>query len=1202
VKEFHKHFFALENMPRVASVLFTAVLILFCFGQTARAQDTGYISGTVKDESGAAVVGAQISLTSANGLNRTTTSNGDGAYVLAGLPGGTYNMTVSAKGFQKFTATKIVLSVAEKARIDVPLKVGAVTEQVVVTGENVAQVETESSDLGSTITGKQVNQLELNGRNFTQLVNLAPGVVSQTGQDEGAVGVNGSVLYSVNGGRAEYNNWEIDGGDTMDNGSNGTLNVYPNLEAIAEFKVLTSNYGAQYGRNGSGTIEVETKSGTNSFHGSAFEYVRNDIFNATPWANAAQDAGKPAYKKNDFGYTVGGPVIIPHVYHPAKQKTFFFWSQEWRRETEPGGLIQQNVPSDAERGGDFNDVCPAYSGATFTVSAFPDCPYSALDPTGTLGTPFSNNTISPTSTGTALLQLIPNANGSNGTYQSGQAVGQPLPAYVSSVSYPTTWREELIRVDHNLTDNERLTFRYIHDSWKTVTQMPLWSQYTSSFDNINTNFAGPGTSFVARLTSTFTPTVLNEFVASYTADHIILDNTGPIALPSGFTMGSLYDNNFGGKIPAVSIDNGNAYGGGFGADSGYMPWKNANPTYTYRDTLTKIVGNHTLTAGFYFVAAQKNQENSVDVQGQLAFDTSSPLTTGNAFADMLLGNVYSYSQNNAQTIFYDRYKIFEPYLQDDWRVTKKLTLNLGLRWSFFGRYQERYDQEYGFTASQFKSSYSTIIDPNTGALETDANGNIIGNPFNGYIQCGVSPAPTGCLKNKLMNPAPRVGFAWDPLGDGKWAVRGGYGIFFEHTNGNEANAESLQQGASPLLQSSTQFNIQGYENIGAGGGLFFPLSPYSIPDKAQWPYIQQWNLNVQHELPGHVVLSVAYVGSKGTHLTDQIDLNQLEPTPASQNPFAPGEPITTADCTSFGNDGTLANGTGVTGQAAINLGVACGNDPTTLRPYYGYGTITRIESNANSIYHALQVSAQRTLGDLTFSLAYTYSHSIDDSSDRYDALFVNSYDIAAARASSNFDMRHNLSISYVYAFPFFKGSGLTHTLLGGWQASGITVVQSGVPFTVTNGGTSYTDNAGVGNGVGTSAYADVVGNPNVITAADQAAFAASGTFGKLAYSPSAFALPTGLTFGDAGRNSLRLPGRTNFDFGLFKRFAFKERYAFEFRWENFNVFNHTQFNTVDGASSSGGAGATSGIGSQSFLVLDGTHDPRIMQFGLRFQF
>ncbi|HZC64934.1 MAG TPA: carboxypeptidase regulatory-like domain-containing protein, partial [Candidatus Dormibacteraeota bacterium] len=491
-------------------------LLLLCFSTAIHAQDTGYIAGTVSDKSGAAIAGAKVVVDSVAGtFTRETESNADGAYTVAGLPGGTYNLTVTATGFQKFLAQRIALDVAQKSRIDVSLTVGTISQEVIVNGEDVAQVDTQSAEIGTTITGKQVDHLELNGRNFTQLVTLASGVTSQTGNDEGLVGVAGNVSYSVNGGRTEYNNWEIDGGDNLDNGSNTSLNVYPNLEAIAEFKVLTSNYGAQYGRNGSGTVEVETKSGTSQFHGSAFEYLRNDFFNANSWQNNGTGVARPEYKKHDFGYTIGGPIFIPHVYHPAKQKTFFFWSQEWRREIVPGENVSQPVPSAAERTGDFNDVCPAYTGAAFSTSAFPDCPFSALN--GASATPFVNNTVSVDSTGAALATLIPAANnGSNniaGNYLTGQAANQPIPVYSSNKALPTTWREELIRVDHNLTDTERLSFRYIHDSWKTINPNPLWGN-GSSFDNIQTNFVGPGTSFVARLTSNFSPTLLNEFVAS----------------------------------------------------------------------------------------------------------------------------------------------------------------------------------------------------------------------------------------------------------------------------------------------------------------------------------------------------------------------------------------------------------------------------------------------------------------------------------------------------------------------------------------------------------------------------------------------------------------------------------------------------------------------------------------------------------------
>jgi hypothetical protein len=1216
-----------------AAPILLAVLLLG-LPIASRAQDTGYISGTVTDNSGAAISGAKVTIVSTTGnITRDTTTNDDGAYVVPGLPGASYDLSITAAGFQKYTAKKIALSVGEKARVDVILKVGAITEEVIVSGDSVAQVETESSEISSTITGKQVDKLELNGRNFTQLVTLTPGVVSQTFQDEGAVGVNGNVSYSINGGRSEYNNWEIDGGDNMDNGSNTTLNVYPNLEAIAEFKVLTSTYGAQYGRNGSGTVEVETKSGTSSFHGSAFEYLRNDLFNATPWVNGNQGGGKPPYKKHDFGYTVGGPVYIPHLYNPSKQKTFFFWSQEWRREKNPSSVTAQDVPSAAERAGDFSDQCPAFTGGTFSTATFPDCPFTAVTTAG-VATPFLNNTVPVTATGATLATLIPLPNTTSGT----NALGAAIPAYANTISLPTTWREELIRVDHNLSDTEHLTFRYIHDSWKTVTNQPLWGVNTSNFDNVNTNFAGPGTSFVARLTSNFSPTLTNEFVASYTADHINLTATGAtsVNLPAGFVMGSLFDNGFGGKIPAISVSGNAAYGGGFAQDTGYFPWKNANPTYTYRDNVTKIFGNHTLQFGAYFAAAQKNQENSVDVQGLLSFSSTSPNSSGNAFADLLIGNIGGYTQNNQQVIYYDRYKILEPYLQDDWRITKRLTLNLGLRWSIFGRYQDNLNQEFNFSTAAYSAAAAPKIDA-FGAV-TGTAGAIIpgsGNQFDGLVQCGVGSVPRGCQSNKLVNPAPRVGFAWDPKGDGKMAIRGGYGIFFEHTNGNEANAEVLQQGLSPNILSATSPSVTGYANIGVGTGAaapIFPASAFSIPDQVQWPYVEQWNLNIQKELPSHLVVSVAYVGSKGTHLTDQRDLNQLHPTPGADNPFTPGTTLTTANCPAttdgFGNPisgnytfdangvPTAANVPGVglvTGQAASNVFVACGNTLTAqLRPFAGYGRIERVESSGNSIYNALQVTANRTVGDLTLSLAYTYSHSIDDSSDRADGGFTDSYNIRGSRASSSFDQRHAASISYVYALPFFKEQGFKHTLLGGWQLSGITVLQSGTPLV--DGGTNvvantsqtaFPDSAGVINAVGTASVPDVVGNPSQGIAAAQAAAAAGGVPGPLLYNPAAFALPTALTFGNLPRNNLYMPGRVNFDFGTFKRFQFKERYAFEFRWENFNVFNHTEYNSVDetyDCSVTMGPTGAACIASSSFLHLNGTHFPRIMQFGLRFQF
>ena len=771
-----------------------SLVLMFCAAAWAQ---TGSITGTVKDPSGASIAGASVVITSPDrGITRTMSTNSTGDYNQSALPQGSYDVIVSATGFKKFQAKGVALDVAEKARVDVTLEVGAISTEVIVQGENVAQVETQSSELAGTVTGKEITQLQLNGRNFTTLVTLVPGVSNQTGMDEPQVGINGNVGFSMNGGRTEYNAWELDGGDNMDNGSNSTLNVYPSVDAIAEFKVLTSNYGAQYGRNGSGTVEVETKGGTKSFHGDAYEFVRNDAFNALNYTDMASHGGSgkiAPYKKNDFGYTIGGPVFIPGVYNKDKQKTFFFWSQEWRRDRVPASF-NTVVPYSAERNGDFSDLCLPTPG--------PDCP---TDPRS--GLPF-DGTLGPLPVdpaAAALLPLIP----------VGTVDVPGASSYITNTTLPTTWREELVRVDHNINEHNRATFRYIHDSWKTIEPGPIWD--SASFPTTQTSFDGPGVSLVARLTSTISPSLLNEFVASYTTDHITFSSVGYFKRPDSFPMGFIFNNGFGGKLPAITLSGGK-YDGIAQDPNGIWPEGpyNSNPTYTYRDNITKIIGRHNLMFGAYFVAGQKNELSSVQVNGALTFDTGSPVSSGNAFADMLLGNIASYTQGSNQLKFYNRYKIFEPYFQDDWRVTDRLTLNLGLRVSLEGTYRDRYKHAYNWDPAVFDPATAPVLNPD-GSLATDVTGAIIGNPLDGLVQCGAGGVPVGCSKGHLFNPAPRIGFAWDPRGNGKTAIRGGYGVFFEHANGNEANTEGMEGQTSPLLQSQTQNVINGYLAVGAGG-------------------------------------------------------------------------------------------------------------------------------------------------------------------------------------------------------------------------------------------------------------------------------------------------------------------------------------------------------------------------------------------------
>jgi Carboxypeptidase regulatory-like domain len=1182
--------------------------LLFACGIPAvvLAQDTASITGTVTDQTGAAIPGAQVTVLSReHGITRSAKSNASGDFLFPALPIGSYDISVLAKGFKRYQANNVILRVAEKARVDVQMQVGGETTEVTVQGTSVAQVETQSSELSGTVTGKEITQLELNGRDFKQLITLVPGVTNQTGQDEGSVGVSANTSFSVNGGRIEYNNWETDGGDMMDNGSNNTLNVTPSVDAIAEFKVLTSNYGAQYGRNGSGTVEVETKSGTSSFHGDVYEFVRNNMFNATPQFLTAA----PPYHKNDFGFTLGGPIFIPGHYNTNKQKTFFFVSEEWRRDSVPSTQFfsSTTVPSNAERAGNFSADCPAAGSAVDTTN-FPNCP---VNPATGAYFPGNQVPIANPTTVNALEALIPTANiGTNQWY--------------ATPSLPTNWREDLFRIDHNFTDKIRGTFRYIHDSWFQQYPVPLWTSGTT-FPTVQTAFSGPGVSMVARLTATASPTLLNEFVASYTTDHINTNLTGPWQRPAGMLPIGIFDNGFGGRVTGISVQGGQY---NFAEDPGYVPIGplNSNPTYTYRDNLTKIIGPHNLQAGIYIVTAQKNEipQPAYGTNGFLQFSTSSTVTTGNPFADLLLGNVGTFTQEKSALKMYERYKIFEPYFQDDWHVSKRLTVNLGLRISLFGTYSELHRNAWNFEPSHFVPGASGVT------LNAAGTYVVTGNPFNGWVDCGVTPGvPAGCMSQHWFNPAPRIGFAFDPFGDGRWAIRGGYGIFYEHTNGNEANTESLEQ-YNPATLTSSVVNVAGYASITPAllGGAVAPLSFVSIPNSATWPYMQQWHLDIQHNIAHNTVATVSYVGSAGVHLTRTYEYNQMYPVAANVNPYAPGQIISNNDCSSvtFGPNyqaTATVNGITTTGSWANNLSVACGYDPSPYRPFLGIGDITRKDQTGSSNYNGLQLAVRHSVGGLQLSGAYTYSHSIDDSSDYNDTGFVNSYNLNAYRASSDFDQRHVFNLGYVYDLPFFKQPGLLNRILGGWEWSGITTIQSGTPFSVYNvgAGSIPSDNAGVGNAIATgSSYPDLVGNPS----AGVVNIPVAGV-GPLLYNPSAFAAPTGLTFGTAGRNILTNPSRTNFDMALLKHIAVTESKYFEFRAEAFNVFNQTEWawlggdagSAADNANGSGATGANT-IGcygptnnsagdpscttTTGFLHPNAVHNARILQFALKFIF
>ncbi len=1147
----------------MASLLAVCVVILGLSTAGLAQELAATLTGTVTDSSGAVVVGAAVVVHSnETGIDvRSVTTTNTGSFNITNLPAGRYTVTVRNAGFQAYVANEVILNVAEKHTLDVQLKTGRTSETIEVTAEN-TPIQTTTAEESGTVTGDQVRELALSNRNFEQLVLLEPGVSNQLG-DKPGFGLQSNTEISINGARTGANNWTVDGADINDSGSNGTLLNTPSIDAIQEFTLERSNYDASFGRSGGGQVVVATKSGTNQFHGSVYEFNRNNDYNANTFTDRASIAAGSPYSAfptpvehyNDFGFTIGGPLFIPKVYHPDKNKTYFFWSEEWRKANTPDPQTF-TVPTAAELAGTFSSPIPVLP----TGETAATC----------LTTSGGNTTISPkcfSKNAQAYLNAFLSAYPAN-------ANGQ----LVTDFSQLNNFREDTIRLDQNIGDKVRLFGRYMQDSVPENFPFGLWG--SANYPGVEpTSLNAPGRNLVLNASLTLSPKVVNEveFVDAYGAINSVLTNA--IAQSPAFTSTltglTTYQDPYG-RAPGVTF----ASSGNVGLANQNAPYFERNKDRNIFDNISIQHGNHTIRAGVT-VAWLIKTENADNGAASFTFSDHTAKGGDPEFANFLLGQADSYSQQSKDTIPFLHYVNFEAYVQDDWKVTPRLTLNLGVRYSYFPSPSDSNHTLLNFDPSRFLFGSAPAIDPATGRMvlgtpnadsATYANGIVFptgtGCSAAQAISSTASCSPFGSLVNPNSNKnfGPRFGLAYDPFGNGKWAIRAGYGLFYDRTLNGIWEQNAFDD--PPLVQTSainnnglSSFNI--FDNVQNGSAAPTPLTPVNIvvtgTPTFKVPSYQDFNLSVQHEIMRNTVLEVAYVGTRGTHLLGDQDLNQ--PTVAAR----------------------LANPT---------------SDANALVNFPGFGSIRSRNPIFTSNYNSLQVSLNRRLTNgLTLGVAYTYSKLLTTQSVDRDSGIQDTYNVKAAYGLSTLNTPQIFVLSYVYQLPFFKNErNLKGYLLGGWEVSGIANIQTGQSLTVTQGNdpfaTAANDNSGLNLAregliqIRANRSGDVNGPKT------PAEF-----FNTAAFSPASGA------FGNEAPGSLLGPGFQLWDTSLHKNFDLGERVRVQLRFESFNTFNHGSPNAINTSCVGSTADPLScTAGNPAFGTVTGYHDPRTLQLGAKVQF
>jgi len=1128
-------------------------------------QATGTVSGSLQDGSGAALAGANVKLISGTtGVERLAITDDTGNFVFSSMGLGVYRLTAQAPGFKTFERKGVVLSASERLSVGtISLELGSVEDRVTVEAQGAA-VQTVSAERSATITGKQLENLMMYGRSVTSLVALSPGVVDPSGGASRSVGGGNATNFNVLGNRANSNNFTVDGVTMSATGGapNGTFGI--SADAVAEIKILLSNYQAEYGRMSGSNVEIITKSGSRQFHGAGMYYKRHEQFNANNFFNNFVGLQKPINRFNSYSHNVGGPIYIPGKFNRNRDKLFFFWNHEYLPSRTTSAVQQVTMPSGLERAGDFSQsvdvnarLIPVTDPLSGQVFAGNRVPANRLD-----------------ANGVAALQFFPLPNFLN------TVVSRRQYNYVTQWSGLNPLQLFTLKPDYYISSKDMLSVSLNAQFARNNT--PNGAQMTAQFPVFESETRTKGGMVSINHRHIFSPTLVNQLMAgyAYTFSPPSWTDEGIKGLQRstyGFNAGALTPaNNPLNLMPVMS------FGGIPGAArlgyDGRFPFNGARNVINISNNINKVFGAHILKGGFFYERLrQRDGPWASNFTGNFDFgrNVNNPLDSGYAFSNAALGVFNSYTEASARPVSKIYSRGFDWFVQDTWRITKKLTLDFGVRFAWFEPFWNFNNQLAGFVPSRYDPAKKVQLirpalnsgvrvgqNPVTGQFHPAALIGFIapgsGDPTNGMVVTSQDPSyPRGLSETSGILAAPRFGFAYDPFGDGKTAIRAGFGVFYNRVLGNTAGAPT-----SGFTYPLVQYPVVQFGTIStfrSAQGFVSPPAVTGWDRVLKAPKVMNMSFSVQRDIGFSTVVDVGYVGSLGRNLSWIRSLQDIPLgtrfLPANADPVNPRVPLPDA----------------------------------FLRPVMGYDGVNMNENSSSSNYHSLQVTANRRfVRNLEMGLAWTWSKAMDFNDFDFGAINT----VAPLRewnyGRAGFDRRHVVKINWLWSLPSrtwgFRPVGL---VLNDWQLSGITTFQSGAPVNV---GYTLVAAADLSGTPSISPRIQVVGDP-VLPKGDR-------TFSRN-FRTDVFRVPAAGTLGFMTKNMLTGPGINNWDIAIYKNFNIREGIRLQIRSEFYNAFNHTQFGAYDSSARFDAAGNQVNLQFGQFTVA---RDPRIVQLAIRLQF